>query len=150
VVSAGTGSVPAVWTISCVLGLSGWTGIARLLRAELLRLRQAEFVLAARGLGFSEARIVLRHALPNALSPLIVATSFFTGSAMLAESAVSYLGAGLVEPEASLGALVRGGTEHAWMVIFPGAVLALAVVAWNLLGEELRELGDPRRLERAA
>jgi len=150
VVSAGTGSVPAVWTISCVLGLSGWTGIARLLRAELLRLRQAEFVLAARGLGFSETRIVLRHALPNALSPLIVATSFFTGSAMLAESAVSYLGAGLVEPEASLGALVRGGTEHAWMVIFPGAVLALAVVAWNLLGEELREHGDPRRLERAA
>ncbi len=129
-------AISAVWTISAVLGLTGWTGVARLLRAEFLRLREAEFVLAARGLGFSEWRIVLRHALPNALSPLIVATSFFAGSAMLAESAVSYLGAGLVEPEASLGGLVRGGTEHAWMVIFPGAVLALAVIAWNLLGEE--------------
>ncbi len=150
VVSVGTGSVSAVWTISAVLGLTGWTGVARLLRAELLRLREAEFVLAARGLGFSEWRIVLRHALPNALAPLIVATSFFAGSAMLAESAVSYLGAGLAEPEASLGGLVRGGTEHAWMVIFPGAVLALAVIAWNLLGEELRELNDPRREERAA
>jgi peptide/nickel transport system permease protein len=149
VVSVGTGAVPAVWTISCVLGLSGWTGVARLLRAELLRLRQAEFVLAARGLGFSEARVVLCHALPNALSPLIVATSFFAGSAMLAESAVSYLGAGLSEPEASLGGLVRGGTEHAWMIVFPGAVLALAVIAWNLLGEELRELNDPRARERA-
>ncbi len=149
VVSVGTGAVSAVWTISGVLGFTGWTGVARLLRAELLRLRQAEFVLAARGLGFSEARIVLRHALPNALSPLIVATSFFAGTAMLAESAVSYLGAGLVEPEASLGGLVRGGTEHAWMVVFPGAVLALAVIAWNLLGEELLELNDPRLRERA-
>jgi len=143
-VSVGSGGISAVWTISAVLGLTGWTGVARLLRAEFLRLREAEFVLAARGLGFSEARIVLRHALPNALSPLIVATSFFAGSAMLAESAVSYLGAGLVEPEASLGGLVRGGTEHAWMVIFPGLVLALAVVAWNLLGEELRDSNDPR------
>jgi len=144
VVSVGSGNVSAVWTISGVLGLTGWTGVARLLRAEFLRLREAEFVLAARGLGFSESRIVLRHALPNALAPVIVATSFFAGTAMLAESAISYLGAGLVEPEASLGGLVRGGTEHAWMVIFPGAVLALAVIAWNLLGEELRDLNDPR------
>jgi len=144
VVSVGSGGVSAVWTISGVLGLTGWTGVARLLRAEFLRLREAEFVLAARGLGFSEWRIVLRHALPNALAPVIVATSFFAGTAMLAESAISYLGAGLVEPEASLGGLVRGGTEHAWMVIFPGAVLALAVIAWNLLGEELRDLNDPR------
>jgi peptide/nickel transport system permease protein len=144
VVSVGSGGAAAVWTIAGVLGLSGWTGVARLLRAEFLRLREVEFVLAARGLGFSEARIVLRHALPNALSPLIVATSFFAGSAMLAESAVSYLGAGLAEPQASLGGLVRGGTEHAWMVVFPGAVLALAVVAWNLLGEELRDWNDPR------
>ena len=144
VVSVGSRETSAVWTISAVLGLSGWTGVARLLRAELLRLREAEFVLAARGLGFSEARIVLRHALPNALSPLIVATSFFAGTAMLVESAISYLGAGLVEPEASLGGLVRGGTEHVWMVVFPGAVLALAVISWNLLGEELRDLNDPR------
>lgn len=144
VMSVGSGAASAVWTLSAVLGLTGWTGVARLLRAELLRLREAEFVLAARALGFSEARILLRHALPNALSPLIVAASFFAGSAMLVESAVSYLGAGLVEPEASLGGLVRGGTEHAWMVVFPGAVLALAVIAWNLLGEELRELADPR------
>ncbi|MBK7643596.1 MAG: ABC transporter permease [Planctomycetes bacterium] len=144
VMSVGGGGSAAVWTIALVLGLSGWTGVARLLRAELLRLREAEFVLAARGLGFSELRIVIRHALPNALAPLIVATSFFAGTAMLVESAISYLGAGLVEPESSLGGLVRGGTEHAWMVIFPGLVLALAVVAWNLLGEELRDWNDPR------
>lgn len=147
------GSAPSsapVWTLSAVIGLTGWTGIARLLRAEFLRLREADFVLAARGLGYSEARIVLRHALPNALSPLIVATSFFAGTAMLVESAISYLGAGVREPQASLGGLVNGGTEHAWMVIFPGCVLALAVVAWNLLGEELRDLSDPRARGRAA
>ncbi len=143
VASVGSG-VSSLWTIPLVLGAGGWTSIARLLRAEFLRLRGAEFVLAARGLGFSEWRIVLVHALPNALSPLIVATSFFAGTAMLVESAVSYLGAGLAEPAASLGGLVRGGTEHAWMVLFPGALLALAVIAWNLLGEELRELADPR------
>ena len=144
VASVGWGSVSAVWTISAVLGLTGWTGVARLLRAEFLRLREAEFVLAARGLGFTETRIVLCHALPNALAPLIVATSFFAGTAMLVESAISYLGAGLVEPESSLGGLVKGGSEHVWMVLFPGAVLALAVISWNLLGEELRDLNDPR------
>ena len=150
VASVGPGAAGTAWTLPLVLGASGWTGVARLVRAEFLRLREAEFVLAARGLGFSETRIVLVHALPNALSPLIVAGSFFAGTAMLVESAVSYLGAGLREPQASLGGLVRGGTEHAWMVLFPGALLALAVVAWNLLGEELCDLADPRARGSAA
>lgn len=150
VASVGPGGAGSAWTIPLVLGASGWTGVARLVRAEFLRLREAEFVLAARGLGFSQKRVMFAHALPNALSPLFVAGSFFAGTAMLVESAVSYLGAGLSEPAASLGGLVRGGTEHAWMVLFPGALLALAVMAWNLVGEELRDLADPRTRGNAA
>lgn len=132
--------------IVAIIALVAWTGVARLARAELLRLRQAEFVLAARALGFPAWRVILRHALPNALSPLIVAAAFAVGGAILTESVVSYLGFGVRHPFPSWGALVNESrsAEHWWIQLFPGLFIFAAVSGYNLLGEALRDALDPR------
>jgi peptide/nickel transport system permease protein len=137
---------PPVLAIVLVIACVGWTGIARLVRAEFLRLRELEFVLAARSMGFSPARIVTRHMLPNALGPVLVASAFAIASSTLYESALSYLGLGVGHPIPSWGALINDShsPDQWWTQVFPGLCLFATVLAYNLLGEGIRDALDPR------
>jgi peptide/nickel transport system permease protein len=138
--------VPPLFAIAAVIALVGWTGIARLVRAEFLRLREQEFVLAAKALGFSHARIVFVHMLPSALGPVLVAGAFAVASGVLVESALSFLGFGIAHPIPSWGALASEShsADHWWLQVFPGLLIFVTVVAYNLLGESLRDALDPR------
>ncbi len=138
--------VPPLFAIAVVIALVGWTGIARLVRAEFLRLREQEFVLAAKALGFSHARIVFVHMLPSALGPVFVAGAFAVASGVLVESALSFLGFGIAHPIPSWGALASEShsADHWWLQLFPGLLIFVTVVAYNLLGESLRDALDPR------
>lgn len=132
--------------IVLIIALVAWTGVARLARAEFLRLRESEFVLAARVLGLGAPRILVRHALPNAMGPLLVAGAFAVAAGILTESVVSFLGLGIQHPVPSWGSLVnesRSG-EHWWVQLFPGLAIFLTVTAYNLVGEAIRDSLDPR------
>ncbi len=137
---------PSIWTVMVVIGCVGWTGVARLARGEFLRLRELDFVLAARALGFSWPRIAFRHVLPNALAPLLVAATFSVGAAILIESALSFLGLGVRVPVPSWGALASESREPAfwWIQVFPGLLIFLTVLAVNLVGDAVRDALDPR------
>jgi len=137
---------PSILNVMLVIGCLRWTGVARLTRGELLRLREAEFVLAARAAGLSHTRIVLRHLLPNAMGPLLVAASFSLAAGILIESALSFLGFGIEVPIPSWGALINESKspEHWWIQVFPGALIFLTVLATNLVGDALRDVLDPR------
>ncbi len=138
--------LPPVFAIVLVIGLVGWTGVARLVRGEFLRLREQEFVLAARALGFSSARIIVKHMLPNALSPVLVAAAFSVASGILIESAVSFLGFGVRQPDASWGSLVNESRNpaHWWIQVFPGLLIFVTVTCYNLIGDAVRDALDPR------
>jgi peptide/nickel transport system permease protein len=141
--------VPPILAVVAVIACVSWTGVARLVRAEFLRLRELEFVLAARALGCSPARIVLRHMLPNALGPVLVAGAFAVASSTLYESALSFLGLGIGEPIPSWGALINDShsADQWWIQVFPGLCLFATVLAYNLLGEGIRDALDPRSAE---
>ena len=132
--------------IVVVIALVRWTGAARLVRGEFLRLREREFVLAARSLGYSNARIVLRHVLPNALGPVLVHAAFAVAAGILTESAISYLGFGIQYPQASWGSLINESRspEHWWIQVFPGLLIFLTVTCYNLVGDAVRDALDPR------
>jgi peptide/nickel transport system permease protein len=138
---------PSIYTVMAILGLTGWVGIARFVRSEFLRLRAQDFVVAARALGVSHLAIMFRHILPNALAPVFVSASFGVASAILAESALSFLGVG-VPPElvtwGSILAVSRSNTFAWWLAVFPGAAIFVTVTAYNLLGDGLRDALDPR------
>jgi len=138
--------VPPLVTIAAVIALVRWTFVARLARAELLRLREADFVLAARALGYSPARVLLRHALPHALPALLVAFAFELAAALLTESALSFLGFGIEHPFPSWGALLADSRnpEHWWIQLFPGALIFLVILCANVLAESARAGLDPR------
>lgn len=131
-----------------VLGLTGWMGIARLVRGQVLSLREAEFVLAGRALGLPAWRIVLRHVLPNTIAPVIVFASLTVGSTILVEAALSFLGIGVSPPTPTWGGLVMGGKDLVrtawWISTFPGLMIVLTVTGFNLLGDGLRDALDPR------
>ncbi len=130
-----------------VLGLTGWTHVARLVRAEALRIREMDYITAARACGAGPARVMLRHVLPNAMGPVWVNAAFGVAGAMVAEAALSFLGFGTPPPTASWGELLGQGFEFPdrwWLVICPGLLLFITVTALNLLGEALRDAGDPR------
>ncbi len=133
-----------------VIGLTGWTGAARLVRAEVLRVRQLDYVVASRALGASSPRVVLKHVLPNAVAPLFVTATFGVASAILIEAALSFLGFGAPEPTASWGLLMTDGFQsilrpEAWpLVLLPGLAIFLTVTAFNLVGEGLRDAIDPK------
>ena len=139
-------SVHPMLSIVVVIGVVGWTGVARLVRAEILRVRQLDYVLAARSLGLSNTRVLLRHVLPNAMGPVWVAGAFAVASGILIESAVSFLGFGVRLPFPSWGALINDSRvpEYWWIQVFPGALIFVTVVAYNLVGEGLRDALDPR------
>ncbi|RLS34061.1 MAG: ABC transporter permease [Planctomycetota bacterium] len=141
---------PTIWKTMAILGITGWTGIARLTRAEFLRLRNSEFVLAARATGAGPLRIMIRHILPNALAPVLVPISFGIASAILTESSLSFLGFGTPPPSASWGAVLndaRSNLHSWWLVVFPGMAIFLTVLAYNLVGEGLQAATDPRLRE---
>ena len=138
--------VPPIVAIVVVIALIRWTGTARLVRGEFLRLREQEFVLAAKALGFSDARTIFRHVLPNALSPVLVSAAFAVAAGILTESAISFLGFGTRPPEASWGALVNESRnpEFWWIQVFPGVLIFITVTCYNLVGEAIRDALDPK------
>lgn len=126
----------------------GWTGVARLVRGQVLALRGQDFVEAARALGASETRLILRHLLPNSLAPVIVAASLAVGGAILGESALSFLGLGIAPPTPSWGNMLQRAQEYIWnaphLAIFPGFFIFITVLSFNFLGDGLRDALDPR------
>ncbi|MFM8735036.1 MAG: ABC transporter permease [Pirellulales bacterium] len=141
---------PTIWHTMAIIGLTGWTGIARLTRGEFLRLKGSEYVTAARAAGAGPLRIMLRHILPNALAPILVPITFGIAAAILVESGLSFLGFGPPPPSASWGSILSGGRSNLgmwWLVVFPGVAIFLTVLAYNLVGEGLQEATDPRLRE---
>jgi peptide/nickel transport system permease protein len=139
---------PSMLTIMIALGLTSWTNEARYVRGEFLRIREIEFAQAARASGARDARIIFRHLLPNALAPMLVSASFGVASAILTESALSFLGLGVPLPTASWGGILSTAHEHIeyawWLVLFPGLAIFSTVAAFNIVGERVREALDPR------
>ena len=139
---------PSIFNIMIVIGLTGWTGIARLVRGEFFKLKNQEFVLSARALGYSVRRIIFRHILPNALSPVLVSVTFGIASAVLIESSLSFLGFGVQPPTPSWGDILSQSREFMdiawWLMLFPGVAIFITVTAFNLVGEGLRDAIDPR------
>jgi peptide/nickel transport system permease protein len=133
-----------------LLGITGWFGVSRLVRAEALTVREREFVVAARSLGAGSGRIMLRHLLPNVLGPVIVTTTLGIGNVIVLEAGLSFIGIGAREPAASLGTMFQDGTEAFagtwWAALFPGVVIVTTVLCFNILGDALRASLDPRHL----
>ena len=144
---AGLFTLDTAWLV-LILGATSWMGASRLVRAEVRAARSRGFVSAARSMGASPARVLVRHLLPAALTPVAVDGALRVGDLILIEAALSYLGLGVQPPLASWGSLVRDGTEALasawWMAAFPGAALALTVIGLNLIGDGLRDRLDPR------
>ncbi len=139
---------PSLLVITVVLGLTGWMAVSRLVRGEVLSLREREFVQAARALGFSVPRILLRHILPNVASPIIVAATLGIGNTILVEASLSFLGLGVPPPAPSWGGMVASGKDvmldAPWITLFPGLAIVLTVMSFNLIGDGLRDALDPR------
>jgi peptide/nickel transport system permease protein len=139
----------SVWVIIIAIGITSWTLAARLVRAEFLRLREADYVAAARALGASPARIVVRHMLPPALAPVIVAATLGVADSVVIEAALSFLGFGISQPEASLGNMLTEAQTYffrnPWLVAWPGLVLVAIVMSASFLGDGLRDALDPRQ-----
>jgi peptide/nickel transport system permease protein len=141
----------SIWNIMVVIGVTSWMGVARLVRAEFLSLREREFVTAARALGASDARIIWRHLLPNALTPVMVSATLGVAGAILVESSLSFLGLGVPPPTPSWGNILTMGKDNIeiawWLSVFPGLAILVTVMSYNLLGEGIREAIDPRLRE---
>jgi len=139
---------PSIWNIMIVIGLTSWMGVARLVRAELLSLRQREFVLAAEALGLPAWRVIIRHLLPNAMGPILVSFVLGVAGAVLVESGLSFLGLGVQPPDPSWGNILTEGKDNLqiawWLSLYPGLAILITVLGYNLLGEGLRDVLDPR------
>ena len=137
-----------LWQVILAISLVAWTTIARIVRGQMLSLRERDFVLAARALGAPQRHIVLRHLLPNTLGPVIVAVTFGIPTAIFAEAVLTFIGLGLKLPTASLGRLVADGRDlvesNAWIVASPAAVISLLMLSFTFLGDGLRDALDPR------
>jgi len=139
---------PSIWNIMIVIGLTSWMGVARLVRAELLSLKQREFVMAARGLGVPPLRIVMSYLLPNAMGPILVSAVLGIAGAVLVESGLSFLGLGVQPPDPSWGNILTEGKDNIeigwWLSLYPGLAILITVLGYNLLGEGLRDIFDPK------
>ena len=135
-----------IWLIMVIIGLTSWPGVARFTRAEFLKVRNMDYVTAAEALGFSNIRTIFRHVLPNAIAPVLVISAFGIASAILTESALSFLGFGSASTVSwgSILSVARGATYAWWMAVFPGTAIFITVTVYNLLGEGLRDALDPR------
>ncbi|MDR1776404.1 MAG: ABC transporter permease [Desulfovibrio sp.] len=139
---------PNMTNIMIVIGLTSWMGVARLVRAEALSLREREFVAAAKLAGLPSWRILFRHILPNALAPVLITATLGIAGAILVESSLSFLGLGVQPPTASWGNMLMEGKSvigiAPWLSVYPGMAILLTVLGYNLLGENLRDMLDPR------
>lgn len=140
-----------IWHVMVVIGITSWTSIARLTRAEFLKLGNLDYVTAARALGASDFRVMFIHILPNALAPIMVPIAFGIASSILTESALSFLGFGAQPDDPSWGTLLKSGQDSGlemwWLLLFPGIAVFLSVLAYNLIGEGIQEATDPRLRE---
>ena len=139
---------PSIWTIMVVIGLTGWMGVTRLVRAEFLSLKEREFVVWSQSIGASGFRVVWRHILPNAMAPVLVAMTLGIPAAILTESGLSFLGLGVQPPFATWGNILNEGKDAIeiawWLSLYPGLAILLTVLSYNLLGEGIRDALDPR------
>jgi peptide/nickel transport system permease protein len=139
---------PSIWTIMMVIGLTGWMGVTRLVRAEFLSLKEREFVVWSQAIGASGFRIVWRHILPNAMAPVLVAMTLGIPAAILTESGLSFLGLGVQPPFATWGNILNEGKDTIeiawWLSLYPGVAILVTVLSYNLLGEGIRDALDPR------
>jgi len=139
---------PGIFKLVLALVLGGWVGYARLVRAQVLAVREREFVEAARALGASDFRVITRHILPNIIQPVIVQAAIGMAGAVLAEATLSFLGLGVPPPTASWGSMLNDGRSHLFdaphLVLFPAGAVMLAVLAFNFIGDALRDYLDPR------
>jgi peptide/nickel transport system permease protein len=142
---------PNIFTIMAVIGVTSWMDVARLVRAEFLTLKERDFVGAAIAIGVSDTRLIFRHILPNALSPVFVAATFGVGGAILTESGLSFLGLGVQPPDPSWGNILTAGKDNIeiawWLSLYPGLAILITVLSYNLVGEGLRDALDPRLWE---
>ena len=138
----------SIYNIMIVIGLTGWTGVARFVRAEFLRLKRLDFVMASRVLGASHARIIFFHMLPNAMAPVLVSAVFGIAGAILTESSLSFLGFGVPPPTPSWGDILSQSRDYIefawWLTVFPGFAVFLSITAYNLVGDGLRDAMDPK------
>lgn len=139
---------PSIWTIMSVIGLTGWMGVTRLVRAEFLTLREREFVIWSESIGAGAVRVIFKHILPNAIAPVLVAMTLGIPAAILTESGLSFLGLGVQPPYATWGNILNDGKELItyawWLTLYPGLAILITVLSYNLLGEGIRDALDPR------
>lgn len=139
---------PSKVALFLALGVVGWAGVARLVRAQVLSLKEREFVTAIRSLGAPNSRVIARHVFPNVLTPILVIFSMGLGASIMAESSLSFLGLGAQPPRPSWGSMISGGLDYLrvapWLSLSPGIVVTLTVLGFNLIGDALRDLYDPK------
>jgi peptide/nickel transport system permease protein len=139
---------PSIWNIMLIIGLTGWMGITRLVRADFISLKERDFVLAARAIGAGDLRIIFVHVLPNAMASVLVAATLGIAGAILTESALSFLGIGVQPPTPSWGNILTAGKDNIdiawWLSLYPGMAILITVLGYNLLGEGIRDSLDPR------
>jgi peptide/nickel transport system permease protein len=139
---------PSIWNIMIIIGVTGWMGVARLVRAEFLSLKERDFTKAERALGARDFRIIFKHILPNALAPVLVSATLGVAGAILTESALSFLGIGVQPPTPSWGNILTAGKDNIeiawWLSLYPGLAILITVLGYNLLGEGIRDAIDPR------
>ena len=142
----------SIASLTLILGLTAWFAPSRLVRAEVLSIKERDMISAARALGARDLAILRRHVLPNVLSPVIVAATLGVAGVIINEAALSFLGIGIPDPTPSLGNIIREGTPFAasawWVALFPGLVLVITALAYNLAGDGLRDALDPRQVDR--
>jgi peptide/nickel transport system permease protein len=138
----------SIWYIMIIIGVTSWMGICRLVRAEVLSIREREYVMAVRALGASDMRIIFRHILPNSMSPVLVSATLGVAGAILTESALSFLGIGVPPPTPSWGNILTSGKDYIefawWLTLYPGLAITVTVLAYYLVGEGIRDALDPR------
>lgn len=140
-----------IWILMIIIGLTSWTNLARYIRGEFMKIKEADFVSASRIAGASPIFIIFRHLIPNSVAPIIVTLTFGVGGAILAESGLSFLGVGVQPPEPSWGnilSLIQKSWESWWVGVFPGVMIFLSVLSYNLLGDALRDALDPKELRK--
>ncbi len=139
---------PSIFNIMAVIGLTSWMGVARLIRAEVLTLKERDYVAASKVMGAHDPWIITKHLIPNAIGPVLVSATLGVGGAILIESALSFLGIGVQPPTPSWGNILMDGKSTLgvawWLTVFPGLFILMTVLAYNLLGEGLRDLLEPR------
>jgi peptide/nickel transport system permease protein len=139
---------PSIWNIMIVIGLTGWMGVTRLVRADFISLKERDFVQAARAIGAGDLRIIFLHILPNAMASVLVTATLGVAGAILTESALSFLGIGVQPPTPSWGNILTAGKDNIdiawWLSFYPGLAILLTVLGYNLLGEGIRDALDPR------